>query len=395
MALIGRYQCKCGLKWPDYFNSLHMSSSISFWDPGISNQTPKFLKSILALPILQDKLTNEFLLPFANMQITVQMLDGSITPFKVRSTITVASFKAKFEPWQPMKGRALLHHDVRLDDRATLGSIPGVKNGTVLRVDKHMSQVKNRTATKKTVMSGPASSAVDEDVMESIETSGEGEETSSEDEERVSSSKRKRPSSIFAAAVARSVRVRSPVPGDMSEDPRNTTDTTLSSSAMALRTVKKEQRDGAARDQGADSEARNLDHRLHCPKVPAGNPTASAHFPQSTELVSSHQSLTGDNNTPFLSGINAAATEESETLQPSPISPPVEIISSLQCGTCRRACGCARTPLVPSHDTVPPPTENTQRRGSTSANNNSTVNGQLIVLGRKGASEASSWTGMW
>ena len=328
------------------------------------------------------------------MQITVQMLDGSITPFKVRSSITIASFKAKFEPWQSMKGRALLHHDERLDDRATLGSIPGVKNGTVLRVDKHVSLVKNRTARKKTVMSGPTSSAVDEDVMESIETSGEREETSSEEQERISSNKRKRPSRTFAAAVARSVRARSPLPGDMSDDPRNTTDTTLSSSAMALRPVKKEKRDSATRDQGAASEARNLDQRQHSPEVPAENPTVSAHFPQSTELVSSHQSVAGDNNTPFLSGINAAAADESETLPPSPKPRPEEIVSARQCGTCGRTCGCAKTPLLPSNDTVPPPTENTQRQGSTSANN-STVNGHLIVLGRKAASEQSSWTGMW
>ena len=325
------------------------------------------------------------------------MLDGSITPFKVRSSITIASFKAKFEPWQPMKGRALLHHDVRLDDRATLGSIPGVKNGTVLRVDKHVSQVKNKTASKKTVMSGPAGLAVDEDVMESIETSGERWETSSEDEERVSISKRKRPSRTFAAALARSLPAGSPLPGNMSEDPLNTTDTTLSSSAMALRPVKKEKRDDAARDQVAASEARNLNQRLHSPKVPAGNPTASAHFPQSRELVSSHQSLAGDNNTAFLSGINAAAIDDSETLQLSPISTPVGILSSIQCGTCGRACGCARPPLLPSHDTVlvSPPTENTQRPGSTSANNNSTVDDHLIVLGGKGASEEASWTGMW
>ena len=297
-----------------------------------------------------------------------------------------------------MKGRALLHHDVRLDDRATLGSIPGVKNGTVLRVDKHVSQVKNRTARKKTVMSGPASSAVDEDVMESIETSGEHEETSSEDQERISSSKRKRPSRTFAAAVARSVQARSPLSGDMSDDPLNTTDTTLSGSAMALRPVKKEKRDSAAREQGAAPEARNLDQRLHSPEVPAANTTASAHFPQSTELVSSHQSLAGDNNTPFLSGINAAAADEIHRQSPSPEPRPEETVSARQCTTCGRACGCGKTPLLPSNDPVPPPTENVQRRGSTSTNN-STVNGHLSALGGGNPinrwSEGSSWTGMW
>ena len=325
------------------------------------------------------------------------MLDGSITPFKVRSSITIASFKNKFEPWQSMKGRALLHHDVRLDDRATLGSIPGVKNGTVLRVDKHLSQVKNKTARKKTVMSGPASSAAEEDVMESIETSGEREETSSEDQERISSSKRKRPSRTFAAAAARSVRARSPLSGDMSDDPLNTTDTTLSSSAMALRTVKREQRDSAAREQVAASEAQNLDQRLHSPNVPAGNPTASAHFPQSTEPVPSHQSLAGNNDTTFLSGINAAAADETDRLPPSPESRPVETVSARQCGTCGRACECATTPLLPSNDTIPPRTENTQRRASTSAND-STIDSHIIALERNPMSrrsEESSWTGMW
>ena len=333
------------------------------------------------------------------MQITVQMLDGSIAPFKVRSSITIASFKAKFEPWQPMKGRALLHHDVQLDDRATLGSIPGVKNGTVLRVDKQVSQVKNRTSRKKAVMCGPASPAVDEDVMESIETSGEGEETSSEDEKRISSSKRKRPSRTLAAAVAISLRARSPLPGDMGDNRPNTTDTTLSSSAMALRTVKKENRDSAAHEQGAPSEARNLDQRLHSPMTPAGTATATAYFPQRTDLVSSHQSMAGHNDTAFLSGINAAAAvDETDRQSPSPKSRPEEIVVTHQCTTCGRACGCATTPLFPSNDPVPPPpTETMQNRGSTSANNDA-VNGHLIALGRNaasGGSEMSSWTGMW
>ena len=333
------------------------------------------------------------------MQITVQMLDGSITPFKVRSSITIASFKAKLEPWQPMKGRALLHHDVRLDDRATLGSIPGVKNGTVLRVDRHVSQMKTRTARKKTVMSGPASSAVDEDVMESIETSGEGEETSSEDQERISSSKRKRPSMTLAAAVARSLRARSPLPGVLSDDPLNTTDTTLSSSAMALRTVKKEKRGSPAREEGAASEARNFDQRLHFPEVPVANPTAGTHFPQNTDAISSHQSLTRGNSTPFLSGINAAAAaaaDETDRQSSSPESAPVEIVSARQCGTCGRACDCGRTPLLPSNDRVLAPTTNTHRQGSTSTND--TIDSRLIAFGRDPASdrgEESSWTGMW
>ena len=373
-----------------------MSSLTPSLGPRISTPT-QVLEIYLCVSVLHGELPNEFLLPFANMQITVQMLDGSITPFKVRSSITIASFKNKFEPWQPMKGRALLHHDVRLDDRATLGSIAGVKNGTVLRVDKHVSQVKNRTR-KKTVMSGPASSAVDEDVMDSIETSGEGEQTSSEDEGQISSSKRKRPSRTLAAAVARSLRARSPLPGDMSDDRLNTIDTTLSSSSMALRTVKKEKRDSAAHEQGAPSEARTLDQRLHSPKAPAGAPTASAYFAQDTDLISSHQSIAGDNDTTFLSGINAAAAvDETDRQSPSPESRPKETVSARQCTTCGRACGCATTPLLPSNDQVPPPTETIQRRGSTCTNND-TVNGHLIALGRNAASRGSqepSWTGMW
>ena len=374
-----------------------MSNLTPSLGPRISTPT-HVLEIYLCVSVLHGELPNEFLLPFANMQITVQMLDGSITPFKVRSSITIASFKTKFEPWQPMKGRALLHHDVRLDDRATLGSIAGVKNGTVLRVDKHVSQVKNRTSRKKTVMSGPASSAVDEDVMDSIETSGVGEHLSSEDEGQISSSKGKRPSRTLATAVARSLRARSPLPGDMSDDRLNTTDSTLSSSAMALRTVKKEKRDSAARDQGAASEAQISDQRLHSSMAPTGAPTASAYFPQNTDLVSSHQSIAGDNDTTFLSGINAAAAvDETDRQRPSPESRPEESVSARQCTTCGRACGCATTPLLPSNDPVPPPTETTQRRASTCTNSD-TVNGHLIALGRNAASrgsEESSWTGMW
>ena len=334
------------------------------------------------------------------------MLDGSITPFKVRSSITIASLKGKFEPWQSMKGRALLHHDVRLDDRATLGSIPGVKNGTVLRVDKHVSQVKNRTARKKTVMSGPTNSAVNEDVLESIETSGDGEETSNEDQERISSSERKRPSRTLTAAVDRPLQARSPLQSDMIGNFPNTIDTNPSSSAMALRTVKQENRDSTARDQGAASEARNLDQRLwYSPKAPAGNLTTSSHFPQRTELIPSHQSPARDHNPPFLSGINAAAAaadddEKTDRQSPSPESRPAGIIPARQCNACGRACGCDGTPplLLPSNDTIaPPPTENAQRRGSSSSTNNGTVNGRLIVLGGNATSqgnEESSWTGM-
>ncbi len=214
------------------------------------------------------------------MQITVQMLDGSITPFKVRSSITIASLKAKFEPWQPMKGRALLHHDVQLDDRAILGSIPGVKNGTVLRVDKRVSQVKNRSTRKKTVMSGPLEgSAVDEDVFESIETSGNDERTSSENERRISGSKRKRPSRTSTAAmedlmdddnIANSLRPKTTFPREMSDDSLNLTDTSLSNSTMALRITKKGKRGTAAHEQASASEAQELGRRVLSPRDMVG-----------------------------------------------------------------------------------------------------------------------------
>lgn len=77
-----------------------------------------------------------------------------------------------------MKGRALLHHDKRPDDCPTLSSVPGVKNGTILRVNKHVSEAKNSITGKKTVMSGPPSSAADEDVVNSIKQSGEDEQVS-------------------------------------------------------------------------------------------------------------------------------------------------------------------------------------------------------------------------
>lgn len=192
------------------------------------------------------------------MQITVQMLDKSITLFKVRSTITIASLKAKFEPWQPMKGRALLHHNVQLDDRATLCSVPGIMDGTILRVDKQAPPMKNKTTGKKRVMSGPVRSAVDEDVVESIERSGDNEETSSENEMQILRSKRKRPSRTWAATVedfidgyntANAPQRKALVPGEMSEDSFNMADTDLSNSTMALHIAKKEKKKSKAREQ--------------------------------------------------------------------------------------------------------------------------------------------------
>lgn len=345
---------------------------------------------------------------FATMQITVQMLDGSITPFRVRSSITIASLKAKFEPWQPMKGRALLHHDAQLDDRATLDSVPGVKNGTVLRVDKCVSQLKKKTNGKKTMMSGPASSAFDEDVMESIEKSDDDDEISGEDERRMSSSKRRRLSSNSAAlmedlidddSTAKSLRERSLSPGDTRNDPLNMTDTGLSNRAMALRIVKKEKRGSIARQQAIAPEAPNLRHELQAREQNivlhqgplTRNATAITHMPKITAAVSTRQTLVEDSDTTFLAGINAAAGETDRRLLESEAQP-AQDVPARQCTTCGRACGCATGPSTGPLSVMPP---NERVRGheytSTKGNNN-----DHLIEKRASTSQRaeSSWTGM-
>lgn len=353
------------------------------------------------------------------MQITVQMLDGSITPFKVRSSITIASLKAKMEPWQPMKGRALLHHGVRLDERATLGSVPGVKNGTILSVDKHVPEAKNRKTGKKTVMSGPPSSAVDEDVMDSIEQSGEDKEMSTEDERRISNSKRKRPVRTSAATVedfidddifTNPLQGRSLLPRDSSDDPLNMTEIDLSNNAEALNTVKKEGTYDAVREQAVASEIPNTDPTAHslntnfvpAQETPTGNATASTHMSRSTPAVSPHQNQFGkDNNTTFLAGINAAAAyNEPERLPLQLDAEPEAFLQTRQCNACGRACGCVGRSMPPLlNKALPPlPKERTQEeidKHSPTDSNNS-INARRPLANRifKNQRAEASWTGM-
>lgn len=335
------------------------------------------------------------------MQITVQMLDGSVTPFKVRSSITIASLKAKFEPWQPMKGRALLHHDVQLDDRATLGSVPGVKDGTILRVDKHVSQVKRNMTGKKMVTSGPASSVADEDVVESIERSGDDEETLSGNERRVSSSKRKRPMRTSTTGVddfidddniATSPRGKPLRPAEIGEDPLSTADTDLSNSAMTLRIARRKKRESTAREQVdiIASDAQRLSHRLQPlknifaspPENPIGSLTASAHMPKATDAVSSHQDAMEDDDAIFLAGIDTAAAGTG----------PWEDFLARQCDACGRACGCNGDSLATLNRVVP---VEERTRGQQAASTN--INGKGYLMSKKPSDSQpaeSGWTGM-
>ena len=269
-----------------------------------------------------------------------------------------------------MKGRALLHHDVQLDNRATLGSIPGIKNGTVLRVDKHVSQVRDRTTWKRSVMSGPASSAVDEDVLESIETSDNDEETSRQDERRISSSKRKRPSRTSEATVEDFIEddnIADPfqgsmmLPSEMGGISLTMTDTNLSNSAMAQHVVKRERRETPARRPAAASEVQRLSYRPHpltIMSAPFQETSAGAHRPKSTAAVSSRRNLTEDDDATFLAGLNAAAVEM-ETPPLGPDARPEQDVSARHCNACGRACGCDRYPLASSNN-VALPTERNQ-----------------------------------
>ena len=254
-----------------------------------------------------------------------------------------------------MKGRALLHHDVQLEDRSTLSSVPGIKEGTILRVDKHISPMKRKT-TKKRVMSGPVSLAVDEDVMESIEESGDDEEMSSDKDEPLPSSKRKCLSMASAATVddfvddansANAPRGKALVPDEMSNDFPNVGDTGLSHSILALRIAGKEKMKGNAHERALISapQAQESGHRSHFfetissppPACPVTRPTASAHAPNSTEGPSSHQDLMEDDATTFLAGINAAATE-TEGLPPHSETRHEDYALSTRCSACGRAC---------------------------------------------------------
>ena len=305
-----------------------------------------------------------------------------------------------------MKGRALLHHNVQLDDRATLSSVPGVKDGTILRVDKQVSQVKNKTTGKKTVMSGDARSAVDEDVVESIERSGDDEETSSENERRMSSSKRKRPSRTSTAVVGDFIddNITNPsrgmalVPDGTSEDPSDIADTNLRKSTMALHLAKKKKRENIAREQAGilASEARILGRRLHStfaspPKNPVESSTASARIPKTIEAISSHQDVTKDDEAIFLAGIDAAAAE-TERLPLCFEVGPHEEVSALRCNACRRTCGCGGDPLATLNSVVP---VKEGLRGLEAAFTKSNSNGHLTANRNSTSQRAeSSWTGM-
>ena len=306
-----------------------------------------------------------------------------------------------------MKGRALLHHNVQLDDRAILSSVPGVKDGTILRVDKQVSQVKNKTTGKKTVMSGLARSAVDENVVESIERSGDDEKTSSENERRISSSKRKRPSRTSTAVVgdfidgdniANPSRGMALVPDGTSEDPSDIADTNLRKSTVALHLAKKEKRENKAREQAGilASEAQILGRRLHStfaspPKNPVESSTASAHIPKTIKAISSHQDVTKDDEAIFLAGIDAAAAETERLPLYFEVGPHEEV-SALRCNACRRTCGCGGDPLATSNSVVP---VEEGLRGQEAAFTKSNSNGHLTANRNSTSQRAeSSWTGM-
>ena len=331
------------------------------------------------------------------MQITVQMLDGSITPFKVRSSITIASLKAKFEPWQPMKGRALLHHDVQLDDRATLGSVPGIKNGTILRVDKRTSQVKNTSTGKKVVLSGPASLAEDEDVVESIETSGDDEETLRKNERPFRMSEASVEDFVHENGTDNPLQGKMRVPFETRDNPPNMTDTNLSNTTMALRVAKRgNPQPPTPHEQATAPEAQDMTHRhrphphSHAifatapPENPLRNRTASTPPFRTPELDSSfHQNLMDDLDATFLSGIAAAAAEtESSPLHTT--ASPDQDNRTPRCDTCGRACGCGKG-VVSLGGTF-------QRREAVPVHGSSSSS-HLLVAERSRRTE-SSWTGM-
>ena len=310
-----------------------------------------------------------------------------------------------------MKGRALLHHDVQLDDHATLGSVPSVKDGTILRVDKHVSQVKNKSTGKKRVTSGPASSTADEEVVESIEMSSDDEETSSENERRTISSKRKRPSKTSAATIEDFVNDHNIVssqwgralkPGEIGDEPLNLAEANLSSRTMALHIAKREKRKSTPSEDAGflASEAQELGHRLHsldntfasCQDNPIENPTASAHVPEITKTMSSGDDvMEDDDDATFLAGINAAAAE-TEKMPLHSETGPEQDVSARRCVACGRACGCGGDPMAMS-DIVVPVEEKVRRQETSSSNSNS--NGHLISKGINASQRAElSWTGM-
>ena len=269
-----------------------------------------------------------------------------------------------------MKGRALLHHDVQLENRSTLSSVPGIKEGTILRVGKHRSPMKRKTF-KERVMSGPVSLAVDEDVMESIEESGDDEEMSSEKDEPIPSSKNNGLSRASANTVddfiddiytSNAPRGDALVPDEMSNDSPNVGDTGLSHSSMAFRIARREKMKDSAHERALISapQAQESGHRSHFfenipsppPEYPDTRLTTSAQAPNSTEGSSSHLDFVDDNATTFLAGINAAATE-TERLPPHSGTRPDEDVLFTRCNACGRACWCVGAPSSTSNGVVP------------------------------------------
>ena len=308
-----------------------------------------------------------------------------------------------------MKGRALLHHDVQLEDRSTLSSVPGIKEGTILRVDKHLSPMKRKT-TKKRVMSGPVSLAVDEDVMESIEESGDDEEMSSDKDQPLPSSKRKCLSRASAATVddfiddantANAPRGKALVLDEMSNDSPTVGDTGLRHSMLALRIARKETMKDSAHERALISvpQAQESGHRSHFfenissrpSAYPVTRPTASARAPSSTEGTSSYGDFMEDTATTFLAGINAAATE-TERLPPHSGTRPEEDVLSTRCNACGRACWCVGAPLSTSDSVVP--AEDTIQ-GREAASTTGSIDASLTAMEYSADQRAESiWTGM-
>ena len=308
-----------------------------------------------------------------------------------------------------MKGRALLHHDVQLKDHSTLCSVPGIKEGTILRVDKHVSPMKKKT-TKKRMMTGPVSLAVDEDVMESIEESGDDEEMSSDKDPEIPSSKRKCLSGASAATVdhfvddannANTPRGNAPVPDEMGNESPDVGDTGLSHSILALRIARKEKTKGDALERALilAPQAQKSGHRSHFFENTSGPPsaspvtrsTASAHAPNSTDGPSSHWDFMENDETAFLAGINAAATE-TERMPPHSETRPEGDVSSTRCNACGRACWCAGAALAASNCVVPAE-ETVQGREAASTSGN--IDARLSAKRYSADQRAESiWTGM-
>ena len=299
-----------------------------------------------------------------------------------------------------MKGRALLHHDVQLEDRSTLSSVPGIKEGTILRVDKHISPMKRRT-TKKRVMSGPVSLAVDEDVMESIEESGDDEEMCSKRKCLSRASADTVDEFFDDANTSNALQGEALVPDEMSVDAPNVGDTGLSHSILALRIAGKEKMKHSAHERALISapQAPESGHRSQffenvsspTSAYPLTRLTASAHAPKCTEGPSSHHDLMEDDATTFLAGINAAATE-TEGLPPHSETTPDEDALSTRCNACGRACWCVGAPLATSNSVMP---AEDSIQGREAASTTCSIDARLSAKERSPDQRAESvWTGM-